>query len=181
MDLKTEYRFEADAEAVFAMFSDPEYQRQKLVDAGHTHVEVVERGRRRTGEFRIVTRRTVAVDVPGVLKRVLSPTNTVTQTDEWAPAKKGVRTGTWKVDIKGIPIHLSGTMQLQRGQARRSSPFPGRRRRRCRSSAASSRSWRPATSTTRRPRSRTSAIAGSPARCEQVPPPVMAGSGALRH
>ena len=24
-----------------------------------------------------------------------------------------MRTGTWKVDIKGIPIHLSGTMQLK--------------------------------------------------------------------
>src|ERR1700760_3533181 len=68
MDLKTEYRFEADPDAVFAMFSDPEYQRQKLVDAGHTHVEVVECGLADDGTtFRIVTRRTVAVDVPGVL------------------------------------------------------------------------------------------------------------------
>ncbi len=114
MDLKTEYRFEADAEAVFAMFSDPEYQRQKLVDAGHTHVEVVECGLAEDGKtFRIVTRRTVAVDVPGVLKRVLTPTNTVTQTDEWGEGTKGGRTGTWKVDIKGVPIHLSGTMQLK--------------------------------------------------------------------
>ncbi|HEX4019239.1 MAG TPA: DUF2505 domain-containing protein, partial [Frankiaceae bacterium] len=61
----------------------------------------------------IVTRRTVAIDVPGVLKRVLTPSNTVTQTDEWAEAQKGVRSGTWKVDIKGVPIHLSGTMQLK--------------------------------------------------------------------
>jgi hypothetical protein len=114
MDLKTEYRFDADADAVFAMFSDPEYQRQKLVDAGHTHVEVLECGPVGDGTtFRIVTRRTVAVDVPGVLKRVLTPTNTVTQTDEWTEAKKGVRSGTWKVDIKGVPIHLSGTMQLK--------------------------------------------------------------------
>ena len=114
MDLQTEYRFEAAADAVFAMFSDPEYQRQKLVDAGHTHVEVVECGPGADGStFRIVTRRNVAVDVPGPLKRVLSPTNTVTQTDEWAEEDEGVRSGTWKVDIKGVPIHLSGTMQLE--------------------------------------------------------------------
>ena len=86
MDLKTEYRFEADPAAVFAMFSDPEYQRQKLVDAGHTKVEVLECGLGDDGTFRIVTRRTVTVDVPGALKRVITPTNTVTQTDEWAPA-----------------------------------------------------------------------------------------------
>ena len=24
-----------------------------------------------------------------------------------------MRSGTWKVDIKGVPIHLSGTMQLK--------------------------------------------------------------------
>ncbi|HEX4428761.1 MAG TPA: DUF2505 domain-containing protein [Frankiaceae bacterium] len=114
MDLQTEYRFEATADEVFAMFSDPEYQKQKLVDAGHTHVEVVECGPGADGKsFRIVTRRTVAVDVPGVLKRVLTPTNTVTQTDEWAEDKKGTRSGTWKVDIKGVPIHLSGTMQIK--------------------------------------------------------------------
>ena len=113
MDLKTEYRFDADPDAVFAMFSDPEYHRQKLVDAGHTKVEVLECGPGADGTFRIVTRRNVVVDVPGALKRVLNPTNTVTQTDEWAKAQKGVRDGTWKVDIKGIPIHLSGTMQLK--------------------------------------------------------------------
>ncbi len=118
MDLQTEYRFEADPSAVFAMFTDPEYQRQKLVDAGHTRVEVVECGPGADGKtVRIVTRRTVTVDVPGVLKRVLTPTNTVTQTDEWGPEKNGVRTGTWKVDIKGIPIHLSGTMRLEAGKA----------------------------------------------------------------
>jgi len=117
MDLKTEYQLNADPDAVFAMFTDPEYQRQKMVDAGHTHVEVVECG---PGDVaatvRIVTRRTVAVDVPGVLKRVLKPTNSLTQTDEWAAEQDGVRTGTWKVDIKGVPIHLSGTMHLEAGE-----------------------------------------------------------------
>jgi uncharacterized protein YndB with AHSA1/START domain len=117
MDLKTEYQLDADPDAVFAMFTDPEYQRQKMVDAGHTHVEVVECG---PGDVaatvRIVTRRTVAVDVPGVLKRVLKPTNSLTQTDEWAAEQDGVRTGTWKVDIKGVPIHLSGTMHLEAGE-----------------------------------------------------------------
>ncbi len=113
MDLKTEYRFDADPDAVFAMFTDPEYQRQKLVDAGHTHVEVLECGLAADGTtFRIVSRRTVAVDVPGVLKKVITPANSVTQTDEWGAETGGARTGTWKVEIKGVPVHLSGTMRL---------------------------------------------------------------------
>jgi hypothetical protein len=114
MELQTEYRFEADTDAVFAMFTDPEYQRQKQVDAGHSDVEILECGPAQDGTtVRIVSRRTVAVDVPGVLKRVLSPTNTVTQTDEWSPEQEGARAGVWHVDIKGIPIRLSGTMLLE--------------------------------------------------------------------
>jgi hypothetical protein len=112
MDVQTEYQFTAKVDAVMAMFCDPEYQRQKLVDAGHKDVEVLECGPDDDGKLRIVTKRTVAVDVPGVLKRVLSPSNTVTQTDVWEPAKKGPRNGTWTVEIKGIPIHMSGTMRL---------------------------------------------------------------------
>ena len=117
MDLQTQYQFDAGVDAVFAMFTDAEYQRQKLVDAGHANVEVLECGPTDDGKsIRIVSRRTVAVEVPGVLKRVLPATNTVTQTDEWDAEPEGsTRAGTWKVDIRGVPIHLSGTMHLEAG------------------------------------------------------------------
>ncbi len=119
MDLQTQYQFNAGVDAVFAMFTDADYQRQKLVDAGHSNVEVLECGPAANGGgIRIVSRRTVAVDVPGPLKRVLPATNSVTQTDEWeAEPAGGVRSGTWKVDIKGVPIHLSGTMRLEPGMS----------------------------------------------------------------
>ncbi len=112
MNVRTEYQFKAKVDAVMAMYLDPEYQRKKLVDAGHKDVEVLECGPDDDGNLRIVTKRTVAVDVPGALKRILKPTNTVTQTDVWESNKRGPRNGTWTVDIKGIPIHLSGTMHL---------------------------------------------------------------------
>jgi hypothetical protein len=116
MDLQTEYQFAAGVDAVFAMFTDSEYQRQKLVDAGHTKVEIVECGPTSDGRIRIISRRNVAVDVPGVLKKVLPATNTVTQTDEWEKEPVGgERSGRWKVEIKGVPIHLSGTMRLGPG------------------------------------------------------------------
>jgi hypothetical protein len=106
MDLKTEYEFDADPDAVYAMLTDPEFVRRKSEDAGHTEISVdIDGGR-------IVCRRNVAVDVPGALKKLLSPTNTVTQTDEWEAPVDGVRHGTWKVEIKGVPISLSGAMEL---------------------------------------------------------------------
>ena len=106
MDLRTEYEFDADPEAVFAMLTDPEFVRRKSEDAGHSDISVEVDG------GRIVCRRNVAVDVPGALKKLLSPTNAVTQTDEWDEPIGGARHGTWKVEIKGVPISLSGDMEL---------------------------------------------------------------------
>ena len=106
MDLRTEYEFDADPEAVFAMLTDPEFVRRKSEDAGHSDISVEVDG------GRIVCRRNVAVDVPGALKKLLSPTNAVTQTDEWDEPIDGARHGTWKVEIKGVPISLSGDMEL---------------------------------------------------------------------
>ena len=106
MDLQAEYEFDADPDTVYAMLTDPEFVRRKSQDAGHSDISVEIDG------GRIVCRRNVAVDVPGALKKFLSPTNTVTQTDEWGEPVNGVRRGTWKVEIKGVPISLSGTMEL---------------------------------------------------------------------
>ena len=106
MDLQAEYEFDADPDTVYAMLTDPEFLRQKFEDAGHSDISVEVDG------GRIVCRRNVAVDVPGALKKILSPTNTVTQTDVWEKPVDGVRQGTWKVDIKGVPISLSGAMEL---------------------------------------------------------------------
>jgi hypothetical protein len=111
MDLRTEYEFDADPDVAYGMLTDPEFVRRKTEDAGHTDISVeIEGGR-------IVCRRNVAVDVPGALKKFLSPTNTVTQTDEWDEPVDGVRHGTWKVDIKGVPISLSGAMELAAGDS----------------------------------------------------------------
>lgn len=74
MDLQTEYEFDADPDTVFAMFTDPEFVRRKSEDAGHRDISVEVDG------GQIICRRTVAVDVSGARKKVLSPTNTVTQT-----------------------------------------------------------------------------------------------------
>jgi hypothetical protein len=110
MDLRTDHPYAAEPGAVFAMLTDPEFLRAKLAALGHRDIEVSE-----CTPERIVTRRTVPLDVPGVLRKVISPANTVVQTDEWGPERDGVREGTWQVDARGIPVALSGTMRLHAG------------------------------------------------------------------
>jgi hypothetical protein len=50
---------------------------------------------------------------PGVLERFLPKDGRVVQTDDWAPAADGGRSGRWRVEIPGAPASLGGTMRLE--------------------------------------------------------------------
>jgi len=51
--------------------------------------------------------------VPGFAKRFLSPSQTVTQTDEWEAAQAdGTRAGRFEVAAKGTPVSVRGTLAL---------------------------------------------------------------------
>ena len=112
MRLHTQHQYSADPGTVFTMLTDEAFLRAKLEARGERNVEVVEC--RETPEgYRIVTRRTVDLDVPGFAKKILKPANTVTQTDVWsAPGADGSRTGQWQVEAKGVPVTMAGTMTL---------------------------------------------------------------------
>ena len=72
------------------------------------------------GGVTLVTRRVVPLELPGFAKRVLSPRQSVTQSDAWsAPDEDGVRTGTFAVVAKGTPVQVRGTMRLSPNSARR--------------------------------------------------------------
>ena len=115
MRLQARHDYDTDPDEVFAMLTDAEFLRAKLEDRGDRAVEVLECGPGPDG-FRIVTRRTVALDVPGFARRFLQPANTVTQTDVWSDADgAGTRTGTWQVAAAGVPVTLTGTMTLAGG------------------------------------------------------------------
>jgi len=118
MRLQARHDYDAGVGEVFAMLTDEAFLRAKLSDRGDTAVEVLECGPGPLG-FRIVTRRSVALDVPQFAKRFLRPTNTVTQTDVWSePDSDGSRTGTWRVEASGVPVTMTGTMTLTGGPGR---------------------------------------------------------------
>jgi hypothetical protein len=115
MRLQARHDYDTDPGKVFAMLSDPAFLRAKLEARGDTAVEVLECGPGPDG-YRIVTRRMVALDVPGFAKRFLRPSNAVTQTDVWSDADgDGSRPGTWRVEASGVPVTMAGTMTLTGG------------------------------------------------------------------
>jgi hypothetical protein len=112
MRLQARHDYDADPVEVFGMLTGEAFLRAKLNARGDTDIQVLDCGPG-PGGFRIVTRRTVALDLPGFARRFLRPANTVTQTDVWSdPDPAGTRTGTWQVEASGVPVTMTGTMTL---------------------------------------------------------------------
>lgn len=111
MNVTDEHTYAATVEQVLDMFSDPDAVTARYESMGHRDIEVLE-CKRLKKSLRVRTSRVVDVDLPGFAKRVLSPTNTMVQTDEWAPSGGGAWHGEFSVEVQGAPVHLSGTMDL---------------------------------------------------------------------
>jgi hypothetical protein len=101
------------ADDVFAVLTDFDAVREKYESIGQSDVTLVSRDEGDDGSITLVTRRVVPLELPGFAKKVLSPKQSVTQTDTWsAPDAKGVRSGTFEVVGKGTPVQVRGTLRL---------------------------------------------------------------------
>ena len=109
--MRVSHHFDAAVETVFALMSDPEFLVRKYAAAGATDIQV-DSDHRGDGPT-VVSRRKMTVDLPGFAKRVMQPTNTVVQTDEWQPAGDGgTRVCRYTVEVQGVPSRIDGTVTL---------------------------------------------------------------------
>lgn len=111
MRMQVSYHFDADVERVYALMSDPEFVARKYEHQGATDIQV-DSDKRQDGP-RLVSRRKMTIDLPGFAKKVMSPTNTIVQTDEWSPADAdGTRICRYSVEVQGVPSRIDGTVTL---------------------------------------------------------------------
>ena len=76
--------------------------------------QVVRRDASPDGGVLLAVSRELPAGAPGFLAKLLPKDGRVVQTDEWAPADgDGVRSGTWRVEIPGVPARLGGTLRLE--------------------------------------------------------------------
>ncbi len=111
MDVKRSHTYEAAAEAVVGMLGERDAIVGRYESMGHRDVQILE-CEAQSESIRIVCSRVVDVELPSFAKRVLKPTNTMSQTDEWKRSGDGSWQGTFDVVVKGAPFHISGTMNL---------------------------------------------------------------------
>jgi hypothetical protein len=105
--MQVTHSFDADAETVFGLMTDPGFLERKYADQGATDISIDASG------SRVVSRRKVTVDLPGFAKKVMQPTNTVVQTDEWCDADAdGRRVCRYTVEVQGVPSRIDGTVTL---------------------------------------------------------------------
>lgn len=111
MDVSDSHTYAAPVDVVLDMYADPAAIVSRYERMGHRDIEVLECVR--TDEsLRVRTSRVVDVDLPGFARKVLSPTNTMVQTDEWSRADDGTWDGAVDVEVKGAPVRMSATMRL---------------------------------------------------------------------
>ena len=113
-DVKGSHTYTAGIDAVLAMLGDQEATVAKYEGMGHREVKI-EQLDASDDAITIVSSRVVDADIPGFAKKVLKPTNTMRQTDTWTRQSDGTWDGTFDVDVKGAPVHISGTMRLVGG------------------------------------------------------------------
>lgn len=114
MDITLSHHFDRPFADVWAMLCDPDAHVAKYEHMGHRDVSVVSSDV--AGDsFDITIVRQVDIDVPGIAKKVINPSNTVTSTDHWELGVDGTATGQTEVDIKGVPVQSTGKATLVAG------------------------------------------------------------------
>lgn len=107
MDYTHSITYQAPADAVFAMLSDPEYRRKACEHAGALEYDV--RLEPRGEGFSLEIDQVQPTDhLPSLAKRFAGKTTRAVQREEWSDQ----RNGTFEVEAPGKPSEVKGTVTL---------------------------------------------------------------------
>lgn len=111
--VRSSVRTEGTVEQVFGVLTSPQWvaaKAERLRDGS----AVVRREERPDGGLLLAVSRELPKGAPGFLARLLPEDARVVQTDVWGPPDgTGARSGTWDVELPGVPARLGGTLRLE--------------------------------------------------------------------
>lgn len=111
MKLTADHPYQASVDQVYRYFRDPALVIAKYQALGHREVTVIHSDESDEGYLSCVERQ-VPADVPALLKALLGSYNQVRQTEQWFSYDDGSLGCELKVEISGVPVAISGNMQL---------------------------------------------------------------------
>ena len=112
MRIRRDHEYAHGTDAVFALFTDEEEIEAKQEALGARNIRIEECERDEEGAV-VSFIRELPADVPGILKKFLQPWNTVEQSEEWRDCGDGVYEADLEIDIAGVPVTVTGTLQLE--------------------------------------------------------------------
>jgi uncharacterized protein YndB with AHSA1/START domain len=101
-------------EEAWAAITNPDFQQGKLDDGGATNIQVsIDVAPNGSAEL-VLERDNPAAGVPSVVKKVVGETAHVIERVSWsAPDATGARTAELVTDFVGVPISMSGSLDLR--------------------------------------------------------------------
>ena len=126
MQVSAEIRYDADPRTVFAMITDPAFQRAKCEATGSLEHEV-RVDARTDGGVVVFSRRTMPTDqVPDFVRSLVGATVHLEETQTWHPVTpEGERTGVIVVQIQGAPVRFTASTALSEDGTGTHQPIEG--------------------------------------------------------
>ena len=112
MKFTVTHAYPADTQTVFKVLTDESYLVRKFEATGAKNIDILE-CRENNGRFVIRRQLDIPANPPELLKRFVRSLNTVVSTETWLSFDKALKTGVFDLDIKGVPISMSGTIALK--------------------------------------------------------------------
>jgi hypothetical protein len=112
MKFTVTHSYDKDTETVFKVLTDESYLVKKFEATGAKKIQILQcslAGK----DFVIRRQMDIPANPPDLLKKFVKAMNTVVAKDTWKSFDKEVKTGVFELDIKGVPISMTGTITLK--------------------------------------------------------------------
>ncbi len=112
MKFTVTHAYAKDTETVFKVLTDESYLVKKFEATGAKNIHILQCNQ--AGKDFIIRRQMdIPANPPELLKKFVKAMNTVVAKDTWKSFVKETKSGVFELDIKGVPISMSGAITLK--------------------------------------------------------------------
>lgn len=110
MKVHVKHTLKTDVTSAFKLCTDQKHQEEIYAQLGGTELKIKREGRTPNVKLKI-SRRELA-NPPAAIRKLVPSTNDVSHTEDWGADGDGYAADI-AIDIKGVPVRISGTKRLQ--------------------------------------------------------------------
>ena len=110
MKVNVKHSLKTDVESAFKLCTEQKSQEAVYAKLAGTDLKIKREGR--APNVRLKISRKMPANPPAAIKRLVPSTNDVSHTEDWSAEGKGFASRI-AIDIKGVPVKISGTKALQ--------------------------------------------------------------------